>query len=121
MRTAMFHPHGSPMRSEASSASRTKGRTRAKEGELLPLIDCPQCKVPVVKLRSKKRDSYRMVFYKCPNNFPVRYIRFYLVFGWRLMSGSVYNLFIVVCIRMTTLVVTIGGKVPMSSICRQGK
>ena len=72
VRAAMFHPHGSPMRSEASSASRSRGRIRAEEGELLPLIDCPQCKVPVVKMRSTKCDSYGMVFYKCPNNFPVR-------------------------------------------------
>ena len=68
-RAAMFRPDGSPMRSEASSASRSRSRP---EGEPLPLIDCPQCGIPVVKLRSKKRDSYGMVFYKCPNNFPAR-------------------------------------------------
>ena len=71
MRVAMFRPDGSPMRFEASSASRSRGRISAYEGESLPLIDCPQCKIPVVKLRSKKRESYGMVFYKCPNNFPV--------------------------------------------------
>ena len=71
MRVAMFRPDGSSMRFEASSASRSRGRISAYEGESLPLIDCPQCKIPVVKLRSKKRESYGMVFYKCPNNFPV--------------------------------------------------
>ncbi|KAG8079332.1 hypothetical protein GUJ93_ZPchr0007g5877 [Zizania palustris] len=38
-------------------------------GEHLPLIDCPQCRIPVVKLRSKRVDTFNRVFYKCPNNF----------------------------------------------------
>ena len=80
----MFNLDGSPMRSEASSASRS--RIRAKEGEPLPLIDCPQCRIPVVKLRSKKRDSYGMVFYKCPINFPVSLIRIE-VCSFRLILG----------------------------------
>lgn len=80
---AMFRPDGSPMRSEASSASRSRSRP---EGEPLPLIDCPECGIPLVKLRSKKRDSYGMVFYKCPNNFPVSLIRIE-VCSFRLISG----------------------------------
>jgi len=82
-RAAMFRPDGSPMRSEASSASRSRSRP---EGEPLPLIDCPQCGIPMVKVRSKKRDSYGMVFYKCPNNFPVSLIRIE-VCSFRLISG----------------------------------
>ena len=60
---------GSPMKSAASSGSR--GRV---EGEPLPLIDCPKCRVPVVQLRSKKLESYGKIFYKCPNNNPVSVI-----------------------------------------------
>jgi len=59
------------MKSVASSGSRSRGRV---EGEPLPLIDCPKCRVPVVQLRSKKLESYGKIFYKCPNNYPVSVI-----------------------------------------------
>jgi len=59
------------MKSAASSGSRSRGRV---EGEPLPLIDCPKCRVPVVQLRSKKPESYGKIFYKCPNNYPVSVI-----------------------------------------------
>jgi len=62
---------GSPMKSVASSGSRSRGRV---EGEPLPLIDCPKCRVPIVQLRSKKLESYGKIFYKCPNNYPVSVI-----------------------------------------------
>ena len=91
VRVAMFHPHGSPMRSEASSASRSRGRIRAEEGELLPLIDCPQCKVPVVKLRSKKRDSYGIL--QVSKQLPDEIDSILCGFRLRLMSGSVSTIF----------------------------
>ncbi|CAO2162329.1 unnamed protein product [Urochloa humidicola] len=61
-----FQVGGSPMKAAASSAA---SRSRAHR-ELVPLIDCPQCGIPVIMLRSKKEETFNWIFYKCPNNFP---------------------------------------------------
>ncbi|CAL4958064.1 unnamed protein product [Urochloa decumbens] len=37
-------------------------------GNQLRLVDCPRCGVPVVKIRSKQRETYGQFFFKCPNN-----------------------------------------------------
>ena len=37
----------------------------------LRLIDCPHCGVPVIKIRSKKKETFGEVFFKCPNNIKV--------------------------------------------------
>jgi hypothetical protein len=41
----------------------TSASSSAQPGRSLPLIDCPQCLVPVVKCKSQKDNIY----YKCPN------------------------------------------------------
>ncbi|CAO2142124.1 unnamed protein product [Urochloa humidicola] len=61
-----FRVGGSSMKAAASSAA---SRSRAHR-EPVPLIDCPQCGIPVIMLRSKKEDTFNWIFYKCPNNFP---------------------------------------------------
>ncbi|CAO2038332.1 unnamed protein product [Urochloa humidicola] len=48
----------------SSSGSMASGN----RGNQLQLVDCPKCGVPVVKIRSKQRETYRQVFFKCPNN-----------------------------------------------------
>lgn len=106
----------SPLKSVSSTSSRSHAsRSRALD-EPIPLIDCPQCGIPVIKLRSKNQET----FYKCPNNFKVR-------------SGGVLDVFFaaVACIsslrflktlrfdvvvRMMTHVGTTGGRTSMSSI-----
>jgi hypothetical protein len=70
VRTAMFHPHGSPMRSEESSESRSRGRIRSKEGELLPLMISHNARF--LWLSCAARNVILTGFYKCPNNFLVR-------------------------------------------------
>ncbi|CAO2038641.1 unnamed protein product [Urochloa humidicola] len=37
-------------------------------GNQLRFIDCPSCGVPVVKIRSKQKETYGQFFFKCPNN-----------------------------------------------------
>lgn len=73
---AGFRPRGSPMmlaggspiKGTSWSASRCKA---AGEGEPIPLIECPQCGIRVIKLCGKQADTFNCIFYKCPNNFPV--------------------------------------------------
>ncbi|KAG8073733.1 hypothetical protein GUJ93_ZPchr0006g45625 [Zizania palustris] len=57
------------MRLGSSNSAGSKGSNEDYLGENLPLIDCPQCGIPLVKLRSKRIDTFNRVFYKCPNNF----------------------------------------------------
>ncbi|KAL6643365.1 hypothetical protein ACP70R_006058 [Stipagrostis hirtigluma subsp. patula] len=38
------------------------------EAQDLPLVDCPRCKIPVIRRRSKQPGTYGRVFYKCENN-----------------------------------------------------
>ncbi|KAG8059687.1 hypothetical protein GUJ93_ZPchr0002g26221 [Zizania palustris] len=57
------------MRLGSSNSAGSKGSNEDYLRENLPLIDCPQCGIPLVKLRSKRIDTFNRVFYKCPNNF----------------------------------------------------
>ncbi|KAG8088464.1 hypothetical protein GUJ93_ZPchr0010g7710 [Zizania palustris] len=52
-----------------SNSAGSKSSNEDYLGENLPLIDCPQCRIPVVKLWSKRMDTFNRVFYKCTNNF----------------------------------------------------
>ncbi|KAG8055805.1 hypothetical protein GUJ93_ZPchr0001g30252 [Zizania palustris] len=57
-----------PTHASGMSHSAT-GIRSTNQGENLELIDCPQCCIHVVKLRSKRAETFNWVFYKCPNNF----------------------------------------------------
>ncbi|KAG8100638.1 hypothetical protein GUJ93_ZPchr0013g35060 [Zizania palustris] len=58
------------MSAHASGMSHSATGIRStNQGENLQLIDCPRCCIPVVKLRSKRAETFNWVFYKCPNNF----------------------------------------------------
>ncbi|CAN6340751.1 unnamed protein product [Urochloa humidicola] len=50
------------MRTTSSSTASAGG------GKQLPLVDCPRCGIPVIMIRSKQRETYGEVFFKCPNN-----------------------------------------------------
>ncbi|CAL4955249.1 unnamed protein product [Urochloa decumbens] len=52
----------SPMRPGCSSTMSASG------GKHLRLVECPKCGVPVVKIRSKQKETYGELFFKCPNN-----------------------------------------------------
>ncbi|CAN6341816.1 unnamed protein product [Urochloa humidicola] len=51
-----------------AGSSPMKGSSSASAGKEPRLVDCPKCRVRVVKIRSKQREKYGQVFYKCPNN-----------------------------------------------------
>ncbi|CAN6272415.1 unnamed protein product [Urochloa humidicola] len=55
---------GNPLKAAAGSSSSFGGR----KGKELPLVECPHCCVRVVKIKSKQRETYDQVFFKCPNN-----------------------------------------------------
>ncbi|CAL5073322.1 unnamed protein product [Urochloa decumbens] len=55
---------GSPLKAALGSSSTFGG----KQGKELPLLECPNCCVRVVKIKSKQRETYDQVFFKCPNN-----------------------------------------------------
>ncbi|CAL4947848.1 unnamed protein product [Urochloa decumbens] len=40
----------------------------ASGGKQLPLVECPSCGIPVIKIRSKQKETYGELFFKCPNN-----------------------------------------------------
>ncbi|CAL5050856.1 unnamed protein product [Urochloa decumbens] len=52
------------MSARGSPSSSTAG----SRGNQVRLVDCPKCGVPVVKIRSKQRETYGQFFFKCPNN-----------------------------------------------------
>ncbi|CAN6337752.1 unnamed protein product [Urochloa humidicola] len=62
-----FHVGGSPMKAATSSMA-SRSRAHHELGPV-PIIDCPQCGILVIRLRSKKKETYNWIFYKCPNNF----------------------------------------------------
>ncbi|XP_066353945.1 uncharacterized protein [Miscanthus floridulus] len=35
---------------------------------LFPLVDCPKCRIQLVRITSKQRETYGKTFVKCPNN-----------------------------------------------------
>ncbi|WVZ68429.1 hypothetical protein U9M48_017366 [Paspalum notatum var. saurae] len=50
------------------SVSRS-GSSSAASGRMdVPLVNCPHCRVPVIRITSKKKETYGEVFFKCPNN-----------------------------------------------------
>jgi hypothetical protein len=51
------------------SSSSTTGGTR---WEHAPLLDCPDCHVPLIRIQSKQLNSLKEWFVKCPNNIKVR-------------------------------------------------
>ncbi|KAJ1278282.1 hypothetical protein BS78_04G068200 [Paspalum vaginatum] len=53
---------GSPMRPTSASSSAGSGRQEPR------LIDCPKCGIPLIKIKSKKEETFGEVFIKCPNN-----------------------------------------------------
>ncbi|CAN6294033.1 unnamed protein product [Urochloa humidicola] len=54
----------SPMR----ATSRSTATASASGSKQLCLVECPSCGVPVVKIRSKQKETYGQFFFKCPNN-----------------------------------------------------
>ncbi|CAL5080690.1 unnamed protein product [Urochloa decumbens] len=42
--------------------------TSGSGGKHLRLVECPKCGVPVVKIRSKQKETYEELFSKCLNN-----------------------------------------------------
>ncbi|CAN6351552.1 unnamed protein product [Urochloa humidicola] len=55
---------GSPLKQASGSSSSFGGR----KGKELLLVECPQCCVRLIKIKSKQRETYGQVFFKCPNN-----------------------------------------------------
>ncbi|KAJ1294681.1 hypothetical protein BS78_01G164500 [Paspalum vaginatum] len=53
---------GSPMRPTSASSSVGSGRQEPR------LIDCPKCGIPLIKIKSKKEETFGEVFIKCLNN-----------------------------------------------------
>ncbi|TVU29972.1 hypothetical protein EJB05_21571, partial [Eragrostis curvula] len=53
------------MRAASGASSSSHART------VLPLIDCPQCFIPIIRLVSRQPETYGPVFYKCENNSKV--------------------------------------------------
>ncbi|CAN6172315.1 unnamed protein product [Urochloa humidicola] len=55
-------------RAGSSPMKAVTGSSSTGSGSQPRLIDCPKCHVRVVKIRSKQKETFNQVFYKCPNN-----------------------------------------------------
>ncbi|CAO2184802.1 unnamed protein product [Urochloa humidicola] len=62
--SASMRERGSPLKVASGSSS----TFASKQGKELPLVECPHCCVRVVKIKSKQRETYGQLFFKCPNN-----------------------------------------------------
>ena len=73
---------GSQLRGAAAAgSSSTDGGIQSPL--LNPLVDCPDCRVQLVRIRSKQRGTYGQTFVKCPNNIKVSQF----LFNFELLDG----------------------------------
>jgi hypothetical protein len=54
----------------SGSSSTASGDSRL--GNQPRLVECPECAIREIRIRSKQPTTYDQVFYKCPNNMRVR-------------------------------------------------
>ena len=58
---------------------------------LPPLVECPDCRVQLVRIRSNQRATYGKTFVKCPNNIKVSQFVFNLEFLRCFSWGTLFH------------------------------
>uniref|UniRef100_A0A0A9CFI2 Uncharacterized protein n=1 Tax=Arundo donax TaxID=35708 RepID=A0A0A9CFI2_ARUDO len=69
-----FHPTMSGIWGSLSKGTASSSAS-GQEKSQVPLIDCLNCGIPVVRIRSKQIESYGKVYYKCENNIRVSWFK----------------------------------------------